>query len=172
MPEERDETLSNIDVLWLKAIYDDLRNFGEHIILAKTGFKGIEDVISLQQGDIVEIQLRNLKLSTIKFLSILDNVQTKVSDKFFKDTRKQLKIIEKTIGFEEAGNKKFKPIHFKWNHNDIKHERWKELTDKFYASLNLIDDKKSDLIKELDSLLYFSQEGSNLDKTKQKKRIR
>ncbi len=170
MDEERDENSSNIDVLWLKAIYEDLRDLEHHIVVAKCGFESIEEVISLQEGDITEIQLRNLKLSTIKFLSILDNVQTKVSENFFKDTRKQLKVIEKTIGLEETD--KIKPIHYKWGINAVKHIRWKMLTEEFHKSLNLLDDTKSKLIKELDPLLYFIQEGSSLDKTKQKKKRR
>ncbi len=170
MVEEREESSSNIDVLWLKSIYEDLRDLEKHIVISKSGFEGIEDIISLQAGDITEIQLRNLKLSTIKFLSILDNVQTKVSDNFFKNTRKQLKLIEKAIGLEETG--KMKPIHYKLVKNDPKHLVLKVLTEKFYKSLNFLDDTKSKLIKELDPLLYFIQEGSSLDKTKQKKKRR
>lgn len=168
--EEKEVSLSNIDVLWLKAIYEDIRNLGEHIILAKTGFRDIEEMISLHEGDLIEIQLRNLKLTIIKFINILDNVQTKVSEKFFKNSKKILKVIEKRISLEETGQAE--PWHFKVLRDNIKHLRWKGLTDNFYKTLNIIDQLKTELIKELDPILYFTQEESPLDKTKQKKKIR
>lgn len=165
MEENKNENSSNIDVLWLKAIYEDLRNLEQHIILAKNGFNNMEEIVSLQGEEITEIQLRNLKLTTTKFLSILDNVQTKVTETFFKETKKALKIIEKIIRHEELNQNE--PYHFKHRHNDPKHQRWRELTNNFHTTINDIDDKKAKLIKELDPLLYFIQEGSSLDKTKQ-----
>ncbi len=170
MPEEKEGTPSNIDSIWLKCIFEDIRILEGHITLSKAGFKDVEEMISLGIGDLVEVQLRNLKLTTIKFLNILDNVQTKIKNKFFEKTKKMLKAIEETILLEEIGKRK--PFHYKRCHNNVKHFHWKELTDNFYKTLDILDDLKSKLIKELDPILYFVKEESPLDKTKQKKKIR
>ena len=172
MQEEKEavESLSNIDILWLKAIYEDLRNLESHIILTKTGFESLEEMIYTSPVDITEIQLRNLKLTIIKFLNLIDNVQSKISKEFFKEVMKILKILQQAITSEETGE--IKPNHFKIRQDVRKKISWKELTQNFHKSVSIIDNLKSELIKELDPLLYFVKEANPLDKLKQKKIIR
>ena len=81
-----------------------------------------------------------------------------------------LKLFEKGISLEDTGV--IKPIHYKIIRSEPQHSAWKDLTDKFHKTLNIIDNLKSELIKELDPILYFIQEGNTLDKTKHRKKIR
>ena len=161
---EENKNNSNIDSLWLKNLFEDLKDLSSHIYQAKTGFKDMEELFTIDSNQLVEIQLRNLKLTIVKFLNILDNVQTRIDKKFYNRTKKNFDLCYKAFEKPE--------IYFKLNFNNLRKTKTFFLSEAFFKTLYYVDFCKSKLIKELDPILYFDREESPLDKTRQIKKRR
>lgn len=159
---ENNQAVTNIDNLWLRNIFDQMILIKESIALSRNGFRDIPEMLTVPEAILFEIQLRNLRLITTTFSSLLDDVVSEIDDKYYKDTKKLLETINKGLNSNQN-------IFYNLIINDMTKSRIKVPTNKFFQAVDLVDQSRAKLVIELRTILYLQEASkpSGLDKTKQ-----
>lgn len=159
---ENSQTVTNIDNLWLRNIFDQMILIKETIALSRNGFKDIPEMMSVPDSSLFEIQLRNLRLITTTFSSLLDDVVSQIDEGYYEITKKLLTSIGKGL----HSNIK---IFYRIIVDQRNKTNTKVPTDNFFKAVDLIDSSRAELVKQLKTLLYLheSEKPSGLDKTKE-----
>ena len=165
--QENNQSVTNIDNLWLRNIFDQMILIKETIALSRNGFKDIPEMISVPEAVLFEIQLRNLRLITTTFSSLLDDVHSQIGKDYYDETKKLLNTIRDGIN---SDNK----IFFRVIPNQKTKINIRVPTNNFYRAVELIDLSRAKLVRELTNLLYLheTEKPSGLDKTKKGSLIR
>lgn len=154
--EKQEFETTNISDLWLRNIFENVKNLENMERLAREGCSSILEFAQMSRQDqifmISEIQYKNLKMMTSEIILLLSDISSIIDNKKYKKYKKTIEKIDSVIH-----NRKLFILE-SWNRTRSPHRLIsKSLTKHFNKFLEFISSLKIEIIEEISPMLFVKK---------------
>lgn len=160
MGEEKNLQEVNITALWNQNLYESIQRLQDFERICRDGGVSIGEYLNLSPSRLPEIQFQYLKMMVSELGILLGNARARLSKEFSLRSRIQLRKIKNVIDLNPE-------VIFFSSVNQQSHSSQSYLSEEFYTYLSDLTVIREGIIKELQDILFGTQQekASGMEKT-------